>query len=203
MLGKLVSAGELGVYSIALLLSQFTLQGVRMIAANVLFPLYARMRDEGGTALRASILKSRQLVLSLALPPLWAMALLGPEIVEWLYDPRYHEAGWMLQILAIGMLGPVVSVTQERILMAHGDSKRHMLLQAISAGLLFAGLVAGGLVDGVRGIIAGMSVARLLGYLPLVLLIRRYDAWMPRQDALVFGVSALVLGVGFGIRSAL
>ena len=203
VLGKVISVGELGVYAIAVLWAQAVPELVQLLSVNILFPVYARLAGLERERQRRELARYRIAVLALGLPPLWLLAIFGHEVVELLYDPRYAEAGWMLQILALGMLGSVVSSSAERVLLARGDSFSHMLLQACQTALLLFGMGLGVQLMGVRGLLIGMSVARLLSYLPLAVLIRRTGAWQPALDAVAFAVSFAIVGLGFALRGEL
>jgi O-antigen/teichoic acid export membrane protein len=200
VLGKFMSLGDFGVYSIAFFLAQGVTGVLQVLSGQVLFPLYRRLIDLGPAAALARIARMRRLLLAGALPPLCVLAVFGADIVHLLYDERYAGAGWMLQILAVGMIGSVMVLSAERVLTAHGNSFAHMLLQAGSALLLLAGMALGGWLGGVRGLLIGLSAARLLAYVPLVILIRPYGVWMPRLDAAAFLLSGGAIALGWIVR---
>ncbi len=201
VLGKLLTAAELGVYTIAVFLAQAVPNVTQLLSVNVLFPVYARLGERSEEEQRREIARYRAAVLGLALPLLWLLAAIGPELVSLLYDPRYHGAGWMLQMLAVGMIGTVISLSQERVLLARGDSFGHMLLQGSQALILIGGIALGwNAIGGTRGLLIGVSAARLAGYLPLAWLVRRLGLWQPRQDALAFAASVFALALVFAIR---
>jgi len=199
-LGKLMSEAELGVYSIALVPSQLFVAIVGLLATRILFPVYAKLTSEDSKTMRRETLRLRGGILALALPGLWVLALAGPEIVALLWDERYHGAGWMLQILAVGSIGRVVALTAESIALARGNSFQHMLLQVSHASLLVGGMAIGASMNGVIGLLFGMAAARLLGYLPLIPLLRSNKVWLPGLDAAAYGLSAIVVGGGLWLR---
>lgn len=197
VLGKLMSATELGVYAIALGLTQTLPEVMQALSANILFPVYARLGSLGIAEQRREVQRYRFVILAIALPCLWLLALVGPDLVRLLYDPRYLNAGWMVQLLAASLVPSIVSLSAERALMARGDSFSHMLLQVGQAVLVLGGLFAGhALWGGAHGVLVGLVAGRLLAYVPLALLLRRIGLWLPRLDGLAFAASALVLGAG-------
>jgi O-antigen/teichoic acid export membrane protein len=200
-LGKLMTAGELGVYTIAVFPAQLIITTVGLLARHVLFPVYARLSSTDSATMRRDTIRLRGAILALTLPALWVFSLAGPEIVDFLYDDRYHEAGWMLQILAVGAIGRVVTLSAENIALARGNSFQHMWLQVSHAGLLVICMAIGAATHGVVGLLVGTSIARILGYLPLIPLVRANGVWLPMMDAAAFILSALVIGGGLMIRS--
>lgn len=100
--GGSMSAAELGVYSIAVLILGAIETGVRKLAAAVALPAFSEVaRTDDAVRLRALYYRFR-LVIDLAL--LFACGLLltlSPLIISWLYDARYAGAGSMLAILSL------------------------------------------------------------------------------------------------------
>ncbi len=200
-LGKLLSVTELGVYAIALGLTQTLPDLIAQLSANILFPVYARLKTLPIAEQRAQVERLRGAILAVSLPCLWALAFFGPVLVELLYDARYANAGWMVQLLAASLIPTMVSVSAERALMARGDSYSHMLLQGAQAACSLSGLAAGYAIwGGAHGILLGLVIGRWLAYLPLAYLLRRIQLWLPRLDGLAFASSALVLALGIAWR---
>lgn len=104
MLSGLVSAAVLGIYSIALSFCQLVEQvGSRLYESIALTSLSEVARTDP-TRFRSVFLK-----LKLAFDTWFAGAAgfvfaISPKLVETLYDHRYHDAGWMLQILSFSIL---------------------------------------------------------------------------------------------------
>ena len=101
----------------------------------------------------------------------------------------------MLQILAIGVIGSVLTVTSANILLAFGDSFRFMIFQ-FGRGLLLIGcMIIGFHCYEFVGLIIGISVSKFLSYPLLALLIQRHGVWWPSLDGLAVLVSAFVIGL--------
>jgi O-antigen/teichoic acid export membrane protein len=203
VLATMMSKTELGVYAIAIGLPQAVIEVVQMIAGNVLFPVYARLRHLDLGAQRQAVQGYRIALLAVALPVLWVLAIAGPEVIRALYDSRYAEAGWMLQLFAIATIPAIVSVSAERVLMASGDSRSHFLLQASQAALLLGGIWIGSVVwGGPRGVLLGLIAGRAAGYGPLAVLLGARGFWLPKLDLLAFAASGLALLAGFAWRGS-
>ena len=96
--GKLTTMATLGIYSIAVMLATTLDRIVTKVASNVLFPLYSASRYSQQD-LEATYVSTRRPLLVLAGWIVAGIAAGGPTVIRLLYDPRYWEAGWMLQIL--------------------------------------------------------------------------------------------------------
>lgn len=100
--GGSMSATELGVYSIAVLILGSIEIGVRKLAAAVALPALSEVARAGDKARLRALYYRFRLVIDVAL--LFACGLLltlSPLIIGWLYDARYADAGSMLAILSL------------------------------------------------------------------------------------------------------
>lgn len=203
VLGTMMNAGELGVYSVAFALCSMIIGTAQQLSGNLLFPVYSELAREADGSGPAKIRRTRALVLSAFLPPLCLLIVSGPSIIDVLYDDRYVEAGWMLQILAAGAIPQILVSTAERGLLAFGDSFRHMALQISSASLFVLGLACGALLGGTAGLMIGGAAARLVAYLPYWGLSRKYGFQTPLLDLMALGGAALVCGASLAALGSL
>lgn len=198
VLGSILSAELFGVYAIALVLSTAVTTVMRKLQQNVLLPLYSQLsRRDGRSELSRSVTRARLWLLGLTLPPVWLLAIFGQNVVALLYDARYHEAGWMLQVLCVGSIGAVLCITLQPIILAHGHSRRHLALTACHSVLMLTCMAVGGWAGGVAGVLIGMAAAEFLRYAVLTQFIRRYGVWTPALDAGALLVSAAVIAAGW------
>lgn len=105
MLGGLVTAEQLGFYAIAYFLATSLKDLVEKLTSNVWYPLLSQVhRDEKEKIITVyySIRQKLDVVIYFSVGMLYITA---PIIIQILYDDRYQEAGWMLQILAITIIG--------------------------------------------------------------------------------------------------
>ena len=104
LLGALISATALGVYSIALTLSMVVDGLASRLYESVVLPTLSESGCAGGENLRNQLMRLR---LPFDLWYLGAAGLifaLGPSLVPLLYDARYAEAGPILQILSFSLV---------------------------------------------------------------------------------------------------
>src|SRR5262249_44642975 len=147
----------------------------------------------GQGELRASMYKARAAFLALAVPAVCILAVFGSHIIRFLYDARYWEAGWMLQILSVGVVGSMVSVTADRAMLATGDSAGYFRLQMVRSLLFITGIIGGYAYAGLPGFLVGVSCARLLDYLPLAFFLSRRGVWLPKLDLPVLALAAVAI----------
>jgi O-antigen/teichoic acid export membrane protein len=195
-LGKVLSSEQLGIYSIAVVFAEGLQGPIVALAGSILQPLYAKLAERGSDELRRKTFQTRALLLAATVPGAWVFAIFGQQIIQFLYDARYWDAGWMLRILAVGIIGSILGATSDRALLAVGDSRSYLILQIARSILLIIGMAVGIAVSGLPGLLIGLSCARLLEYIPLAYFLRRHGVWLPQLDLTVLGVSAGVIVSG-------
>jgi O-antigen/teichoic acid export membrane protein len=197
ILGSAAGMAVLGVYATAKNFAFAALDALGMLASTVLMPVYSRLAERGDAAMRRQTLKMRALLLAIFLPPFWVLAIGGPYLIRILYDNRYQDAGWMIQILAAGAVGTAISATTDQVLLARGDSFRYMLQLGSKLVIQLAGMSIGWHFAGLRGFMIGLAIADVLNYPVLMGLVRKYGVWLPGLDAVAYGLSAAVIITGW------
>ena len=128
--------GLLGLYSIAFFLSSAVVLALRKFAIMLLLPLYARLAEGSEHDFRRNMFRVRVRLLGAAIPALCVLVIWGQPLVELLYTDQYNRVGWMLRVLAAGSIFTAVTITSAVVLLAVGDSFRHMIHLLAQAILL-------------------------------------------------------------------
>jgi len=202
VLGSLLTTHQLGVYAVAITLSSAVTDVVGTLSGRVLFPLYSMVGKLTNDDLRRRVRKIRTALAALSLPPVLVLIVAGDVIVHTVWDVRYVDAGWMVQILAmggcvalIGQIGPIE--------LARGESWIGAVVMGVSAAALVPCLVGGFRMGGEVGIIIGVAITKALDYPLRVWIARRYGIWLHWLDLSLFAISAAVVALGFFVRHAL
>jgi O-antigen/teichoic acid export membrane protein len=103
ILAKLISLQMLGVYGIAFALSDIPRQIILMFCSRVGFPFIAKFSDQPRPAFRQILLKYRLPVLAVGGLMLIAVICTGDLFILRVYTKPYHDAAWMIPILAVGL----------------------------------------------------------------------------------------------------
>jgi len=195
IMGVFLTAGQLGVYSIAFGLSQVVLAALDGLSGRMLFPVYSRLAGASPEEMRSKLRRTRIVILAAALPFFSILVAWGGRIVDFLYDSRYHDAGWILQILAAGTIFRAITTTFEPVTLAFGDSFRQMLKVAMWLVLLIMAMAVGGWLGGMRGLIIGVACTDVLRYPVTVWATQRYGGWMPALDLAAVAYSGVFIGI--------
>jgi O-antigen/teichoic acid export membrane protein len=130
--------------------------------------------------------------------PIAVIMVLGSRIVGLLYDPRYHDAGWMLQILSARILLVATLSNSESCLIALGHPKYSFLQNLLRTIAMFIAIPLGWSLGGVKGVIWGVALSEIP---PLIVmwsgLIRhRMFSIMAETRSLLFAAVGVLLGLG-------
>lgn len=105
ILGKFLSADKLGVYSIAFFLADSVNTVLGKLGDGVFYPILSETWRNNRNTLKRKYYKIRLVQDTLVLLIAGFLYSSAPLIIKILYDDRYQDAGWMLQILSISLIG--------------------------------------------------------------------------------------------------
>src|SRR5262249_26554498 len=99
--GKLIDIKLLGVYSIGGMIATLPSGALASMCGQVTFALYSRVLQRGDD-LAPTFRRVRFLVMLAAGIAAAGLIAGGPSLIHLMYDKRYDEAGWIVQILSVG-----------------------------------------------------------------------------------------------------
>ena len=195
ILGKFMSMADLGLFAIAATLAKAVENIYEQVSIRVLLPVYARIKSLSIEELRVRIFKIRLAIIFSFLPPLWIIVVFGQQIIDLLFDARYHDAGWMFRTYGAGLI-PLVIAGIGPFYLARGDSLLTFKLEGFKFVSFVAAISLGGWLAGANGIIVGLAAQNCLVYLANVYVQRMHAIWLWRIDAVAILASALALWAG-------
>lgn len=167
VLGSVLSIAALGVYSIAFRFIKTTLVVVMRLGDTVLFPVYAKLRDNPTRMVGAAI-RAREVVLWVSTAMCASLAIAAPLFFETVLDPRYHDAGRLTRWMAIYVWAASLLLTMERIPIALGNSRAGFVSNLFRcSGMLTA--ILGYWIAELPGFIVGLSAGSLIAHAYLFL----------------------------------
>jgi O-antigen/teichoic acid export membrane protein len=173
ILGGVLTAEELGFYTVAYFLA-ISLKGlVSRLITNVWYPLLSQRNRENKELLIGTYYQIRlklDPIVYLLTGVLFATA---PLIIEVLYDDRYRDAGWMLQILAISII-PATFSLGNALLLSMGHPKVGTIAVAIRAAALFIMVPMGFEYFGMEGAIWAIAVNPLFEIVVILWFFSKY-----------------------------
>lgn len=161
LLAKYLDARMLGVYSIAIMLSEAVSTVIYKLNDSVLYPALSRVVNSEKHRLREVLYRARLGTDALTVLPIAALMVIGNDLVALLYDARYQAAGWMLQILCIRLLMVAILASSASSLFALGHSKYSVAQNIGRAMWLFIGVPLVWPHYGVEGVIWVVALTEL------------------------------------------
>jgi O-antigen/teichoic acid export membrane protein len=194
LLGKMFTLELLGIYSVALMLSDVPRQITVSLGMRVVMPAAAKLLDLPRSELRAKALHSRRYLL-LALTGVMILLIgFGDIATHILYDRRYAAAAWMLPILAFGIWPRLLCATSEPVLSAMGKVQYMTFGNLCRLVFTVTGILIGFSLLGNLGAIIAVSLNDLFYYCVVSYGLCREKVGCLKQDAMMTGL--LLLGVG-------
>lgn len=192
LMGRLLSATELGVFGIAANLARMVGEALNQLGNSVLFPAYSKVFRESPERVDKVLLKSRTILMAVGAAAYAPFVLLGSWLVDLVYDDRYTNAGWMLQTLACGFVTGLMHRSYGGILHAKGMSFESTVLQFFQVAIKFGCFLVGFYFFGLPGFIVGVAFNSWLSYPVLAAVMSRAGVWQPKPDLIALGIGAVI-----------
>jgi len=193
LFGYFMGTSMLGVYSIAAMFTMVSHSAIQMLSGKVLFPSYSEVIRSGDEKKLYRVLKKTRLIM---ISGSWLLSFilitLGPLLINFLYDERYNDAIWMIQILPLGALVGVLSLTYQNAMLAKGHSMYVTLSSSIQLIIQITAITIGYELNGVAGIIIGYTLVGWVLYPFSLVLARKIKLWQPEID-----IPVIILAIMF------
>jgi O-antigen/teichoic acid export membrane protein len=180
ILGIFLSMAQLGKYSLASNWSSIVGLLSVGLSFRVLHPYFKQAIDNHSNFSR--IHKVRFTLNGIYTLICVSIAVLGDKLIVFLYDDRYVEAGWMLQILALGQIARSLTYTLMPFMLAQGDSFSQMKFSVVNALVLVTCLFTGGYLGATEGIIIGYAMSTIISHPAMIFYASRHGYNCTRSD---------------------
>jgi len=127
----------LGVYIIALTFAMIPQDIVGVISGKIIFPIITKFSELPRENLRRKILSKRWMVLLAVGLIVIVLVCFGDILITKLYDKRYHQASWILPILALGVWPNLLYQTGVESLVAVGKPQYLAMSQTAKSIYMF------------------------------------------------------------------
>jgi O-antigen/teichoic acid export membrane protein len=194
LLGGLVSATVLGVYSIASAIVDILTQVLIKIISDVSFPALSEVARDRPARLRGSYYGFHRVIAFSAYFCSGSLMGSGHTLINLLYDKRYEDAGWMVQILAVSLLTIPFRLATQSLLVV-GSAKIYSYINALWAATLYIGMPVGFHFFGLSGAVWGY-VGAYFSLVPIAIAYMiKFGLFDVRQE--ILALPAIFAGVLF------
>ena len=200
LLGNFVSPTVLGIYFIAFNVLGMVDQMVSKLIVDLSFPALSEVSRERPDAFSKNYGQFHLAVTSVGYLCAGALMASGNTLIDLLYDPRYHDAGWMLQIISVVLLVvPFRLATQ--CFLVFGAPQIYSHVQGIRLIGLLLFMPAGFYLFGLPGALWGNVLSVFMSAPLIVVHMRKYGLLDLRREllALPLVVPGLIAGELFTV----
>jgi O-antigen/teichoic acid export membrane protein len=195
LLGGLVDSTTLGIYIIAFTMYGAITQILNKIIGDVSYSAFSEVARERTHDLKRSLYRFHVVTASFTYFCSGVLIVFGNTLIELLYDRRYEQAGWMLEILAVGLMAVPFNLAMYALL-ARGLAKIFTKLIAVRVVVTIVLIPLGFHFFGVRGALWGIVLSQL-SILPATIYHQiKYDLFDPSKELLL--LPALIAGAIVG-----
>ena len=200
ILGKLVSLTMLGIYGLSYQLSDIPRAIIGALATRVAYPFISKLLPLSREEFRTNYLRYRTYILLAGAVLLSLMVTWGHLLIVKLYDRRYHDASWMIPILALGLWHTLLYQTTAPVLFALGKAKYNAYGNAAYCVGIFAGIPLAFHFFGMFGAVIAVAAGDFPLYVVTQFGATREGVRPLAQDAQMTAVFLAILGACLFLR---
>ncbi|NBB97487.1 MAG: oligosaccharide flippase family protein [Alphaproteobacteria bacterium] len=200
ILGVFLTVEKLGIYNIAYFLAFFPVLMAHTMMSKLLIPSYREMFAGQNGEHDRKIRRMRMGLTGTVMALLTIMVLIGPALIDLLYDDRYAEAGPIIVMISCGQMLSLIMLTYDQSALARGDSRRFFWIVAFRATVQTGCFLAGAALAGLPGALAGQAVAAVLVYPAVAALATQTGVRDKRHDALFSALALLPIAGGLTLH---
>ncbi|MDX2244337.1 MAG: oligosaccharide flippase family protein, partial [Leptolyngbyaceae cyanobacterium bins.302] len=193
---RLLGVAFFGIFSVSQSLSRLATEIVSTLGSRVLFPSYSELVRDRPERLYPVLKRSRKVLNIITVCICVIFIAFGKPLIGIMYDPRYADAGWILQILALGSMVATPGTTYGNVLLAQGKTFVMTALMGVQTVIQFACIFVGHWLGGEAGVMIGVAASGWLLYPFQAICYARLRLWQPEVDlpviALASGLATLV-----------
>lgn len=198
LIGVLFPLEATGVYNIANVLASVPMLLGGRVIGSVLLPALAHAGRSDRAALARAYDRGMHAIMLAGGVVCLGVALVAPAFFHFLYDARYHEAGWIAQYLMLAVWFGYLQESAGRALTAVGDARSLVMANAVKLLVTTAGCWVGYCVGALPGFMLGAAVGAAAGQAVIVVRLRTLGLDAGRADvrSSAVGIALGVVGVG-------
>jgi O-antigen/teichoic acid export membrane protein len=185
----LVPVEVVGLISIATLIGRLPAQLLQRTANTVLVPVFSKAQREKPERLMKGLRRVRFIIIAGVLPLMFGGALVAQPLIEFLYDPRYFAAGFVLALILCEDAIWLLTAPYQKLLLADGKTKLHSMVMLVWAASRTVGMLVGFQIAGLPGMFAGMVAGTSLMVAVSVGVAKRQGYATLWLDALCFAMT--------------
>jgi O-antigen/teichoic acid export membrane protein len=157
LVGRVLGAESVGLYSVAVQVMLYPLQQVSSVFVKVLFPVLVQLRGDL-PRLRSAYLQAVSSIALVTFPLMGGLFVLANDFVSVVFGPKWAELTSLLRVLSwVGMMQSVAA-TMGTLYISTGNAALALRVTMVATPVVIAGMAAG-LPWGIYGVAVGYACA--------------------------------------------
>jgi O-antigen/teichoic acid export membrane protein len=182
ILGKFITPGELGCFSLALMICTLPGAAVTQLIGQIFLPMISEKVRTTRSGTADEFLKARKICFVVAVIAGVGFLTLGKPAVGLLLNSKYAMTGWMLQLLGIRVAFDIFSSPASNLILAYGRTKYSAAGNTTRLIVMASGVWIAFQMFGLKQAIVTLVLAQALSYFPLLAGIRRLLPELARSE---------------------
>lgn len=223
IVGKLLGAASLGIYTLAFVLTETIRSQLMSIVNKVMYPVYSSFQNDT-EKLKDYYLKVLRYNALLIYPVLFFLAVFAEPFVLLVYGDKWAESVPIVQIISIASVVHMLVNSNTSLIRGSGRPKLELILQLVKSLMFFVPLIiAGTYYYGLIGTAIGYAIAKTLAVILSVIVMTKifgidfkslmkaaagpfFTSFIPATISyimLVFGINPFICFAGFTVTLGL
>lgn len=203
VLAKFFPIAVFGLYMLAVSLSEIPNSIIANYVGRIIYPIVAKARTRPAHEVADVIYATGQKLRVLYMIMCGGLAAGAPFVIELLYDNRYRDAAFFLQILAVGVVFKLPQLISAEYLIAIGKVRLHLFLNAIRLGALLTLGLLGFHFFGPTGVVLATVATQIVAYFYCIFVQWQSGHLRSKSELGYFALAVAGFAIGWPINALL
>jgi O-antigen/teichoic acid export membrane protein len=173
ILGKFVTAAELGCFSLALVIVTAPAAAVGQLVNQIFLPMISASVRANRRETVGDFMHARRMFFLIALFAAVGFLAFANPFVRLVLNPEYRMTGWMVQALGLRVAMDLFTAPASSLILACGQSRYAAMGNTTRFILMIAGIWISFALFGIREAVISLIIAQALSFFPLILGLRK------------------------------
>jgi O-antigen/teichoic acid export membrane protein len=142
LVGKVLGAAALGIYSLAYSAILMPLTRIVTPIQQVLYPAFSRLQDDP-RAMANAWLRSVRMIAAVVMPLMFGLVVCAPDVIPAAFGSKWTPAVPVVQVLALASIVQCLVTANGTVLLAVGAARTYLRISAVSFAANLVAFVAG------------------------------------------------------------
>jgi O-antigen/teichoic acid export membrane protein len=168
ILGKVVTAAELGCFSVAVMITSMPAGGINQLVSQIFLPLLSKSVRTSAADSVKDFEQARRAFFWVGLVAALGFLACGKIFVSLLLPAKYAMAGWMVQMLGVKVALDVFAAPASTLILAHGEARYSAMASTVRLVFMICGLYIAFLYFGTFVAVLSLLLAQAISYIPVI-----------------------------------